>query len=104
APAAGRGSSMNRGLAGGSGVLHRLRPEPLAKARGRGLCLTFARLAICGNSGARAMTTLLYSFRVEYILTVAASSLILIAVAALACYVRARNAARVDPVTALWSE
>ena len=52
----------------------------------------------------RLLTTLLYGFRPDYIATVAAVSLILAAVAALACFVPARRASRVDPIIALRQE
>ena len=47
------------------------------------------------------MTTLLYGFRPDYIPAVGVVSLILLAVAAIACFVPARRASRVDPVAAL---
>ncbi|HVH71678.1 MAG TPA: hypothetical protein VNB49_11275 [Candidatus Dormibacteraeota bacterium] len=50
------------------------------------------------------MTTLLYGFRPDYIPTVAAVSVILAGVAALACFVPARRASHVDPVIALRNE
>ena len=73
----------------------------------RGLALTLAGLAIglaLAAVASRFMTTLLYGFRPDYIPTVAVVSLILLAVAALACLVPARRASRVDPVVALRNE
>jgi ABC-type antimicrobial peptide transport system permease subunit len=73
----------------------------------RGLALTLAGLAIglvLAEIAARSMTTLLYGFRPDYAPTVTAVSIILIAVAALACFVPARRASRVDPVIALRNE
>jgi len=49
------------------------------------------------------MTSLLYGFRPDYIPTAAAVSLILCG-AALACFVPARRASRIDPVIALRNE
>ena len=73
----------------------------------RGLALTLAGLAIglvLAAIAARSMTALLYGFRPDYIPTVTVVSLILLAVAALACFVPARRASRVDPVIALRNE
>jgi len=73
----------------------------------RGMALTLAGLAIglvLAVIAARLMTTLLYGFRPDYIPAVAVVSLILLAVAALACFVPARRASRVDPVIALRNE
>ena len=70
----------------------------------RGLALTLAGLAsglVLAAIASRLMTALLYGFRPEYVLTVAVVSLILFAVAALACLVPARRASHVDPVVAL---
>ena len=44
---------------------------------------------------------MLYGFRPDYIATVAAVSLILATVAALACFVPARRASLIDPMIAL---
>ena len=52
----------------------------------------------------RLMSTLLYGFRPDYITTVVVVSVILLAVAALACVVPARRAARIDPMIALRQE
>jgi len=73
----------------------------------RGLALTLAGLAIglvLSAIAARSMTTLLYGFRPDYVPTVTVVSLTLLAVAALACFVPARRASRVDPVIALRNE
>jgi putative ABC transport system permease protein len=72
-----------------------------------GLVLTFAGLALglmLAAMSSRLMTNLLYGFRPDYVRTVTAISLILLAVAALACFVPARRASRVDPVIALRHE
>src|SRR5436309_2765991 len=61
----------------------------------RGLALTLAGLAIglvLSIMAARLMTALFYGFRPDYIPAVAVVSLILLAVAALACFVPARRA------------
>ena len=52
----------------------------------------------------RLMSTLLYGFRPDYITTVVVVSVILVAVAALACVVPARRASRIDPMIALRQE
>jgi len=73
----------------------------------RGLALTLAGLAIglaLAAIAARSMTALLYGFRPDYGPTVIVVSLILLAVAAVACFVPARRASRVDPVVALRNE
>jgi putative ABC transport system permease protein len=73
----------------------------------RGLALTLAGLAIgsvLAVIAARLMTTLFYGFRPDYIPVVAVVSLILLAVAALACLVPARRASRIDPMIALQRE
>lgn len=73
----------------------------------RGLALTLTGLVIglaLAAFAARSMTALLYGFRPDYDPTVAAVSLILLAVAALACFIPARRASRVDPVVALRNE
>jgi predicted permease len=73
----------------------------------RGLGLTLAGLAIgliLAAIAARSITALLYGFRPDYAPTAAAVALILLAVAALACFVPARRASHVDPVVALRSE
>ena len=70
----------------------------------RGLALTLAGLAIgvvLAVIAARLMTTLFYGFQPDYVPAVAVVSLILLAVAALACLVPARRASRIDPMTAL---
>jgi hypothetical protein len=73
----------------------------------RGLALTLAGLVIglvLAAIAAWSMTSLLYGFRPDYAPTVSAVSLILLGVAALACFVPARRASRVDPVIALRNE
>ena len=73
----------------------------------RGLALTLTGLTIglvLAAIASRFMTTLLYGFRADYIPTVAVVSLILVAVAALACFVPARRASRIDPMIALRQE
>jgi putative ABC transport system permease protein len=70
----------------------------------RGLGLTLAGLAaglVLAAGAARLLTTLLYGFRPDYAPTAILASLILLSVAALACFVPARRASRVDPVVAL---
>jgi putative ABC transport system permease protein len=73
----------------------------------RGLGLTLAGLAIglvLAAIASRWMTALLYGFRPDSVPTAAAVSLILLAVAALASFVPARRASRVDPAIALRNE
>jgi predicted permease len=70
----------------------------------RGLGLVLCGLAIglvLAAIASRLLTTMLYGFRPDYIATVAAVSLILGAVATLACFVPARRASLVDPIMAL---
>ena len=73
----------------------------------RGLALTLGGLAIglvLAVIASRLMSALLYGVRPDYIPTVAAVSLILVGVAALACFVPARRASRIDPMIALRQE
>ncbi len=73
----------------------------------RGLSLTLAGLAVglvLAAMAARLMTTLLYGVRPDYLPTVAVVSLILVGVAALACFVPARRASHIDPMIALRQE
>ena len=73
----------------------------------RGLALTLAGLAIgsvLSVIATRLMTTLFYGFQPSYVPAVAVVSLILLAVAALACLVPARRASRINPVVALQHE
>ncbi|PYR92052.1 MAG: hypothetical protein DMF84_14840 [Acidobacteria bacterium] len=73
----------------------------------RGLGVTLTGLAIgvvLAAIASRLISTLLYGFRPDYITTVVAVSVILVAVAALACVVPARRAARIDPMIALRQE
>jgi putative ABC transport system permease protein len=74
---------------------------------GRGLGVTLTGLAIgvvLSAIASRLMSTLLYGFRPDYVTTVAVVSVILVGVAALACVVPARRAARIDPMIALRQE
>jgi putative ABC transport system permease protein len=73
----------------------------------RGLAFTLTGLAIglvLAAIAARSITTLLYGFEPDYVPTITVVSLILLAVAALACFVPAHRASRVDPVVALRNE
>lgn len=73
----------------------------------RGLSFTLTGLTlglVLAAIAARSMTTLLYGFRPDYVPTVTVVSLILLAVAAVASFVPARRASRVDPVVALRNE
>ena len=73
----------------------------------RGLILTLVGLAIglgVAAIAARSMTALLYGVRPDYAATAAVVCVILLVVSALACFVPARRASRVDPVVALRSE
>ena len=74
---------------------------------GRGLGVTLTGLAIgvvLAAIASRLMSTLLYGFRPDYVTTVGVVSVILVGVAALACVVPARRAARIDPMIALRQE
>jgi putative ABC transport system permease protein len=73
----------------------------------RGLTLTLTSLVIGLASAvlaARLMTTLFYGFQPDYVPAVAVASLVLLTVAAFACFVPARRASRIDPLTALQHE
>ena len=73
----------------------------------RGLALTVTGLAIglvLSAIASRLLTTLLYGVRPDYSPTIAGVSLILVGVAALACFVPAQRASRIDPVVALRNE
>jgi ABC-type antimicrobial peptide transport system permease subunit len=73
----------------------------------RGLALTLAGLTIglaLAALAARLMTALLYGFQPDYLPAASMVSLILLAVAALACFIPARRASRIDPVVALQHE
>jgi putative ABC transport system permease protein len=73
----------------------------------RGLVLTLSGLAagIVLSAGAvRLLTALLYGFHPDYVPTATLVSVVLLAVAALACFVPAHRASRVDPIVALRNE
>ncbi|HEY8462160.1 MAG TPA: FtsX-like permease family protein [Blastocatellia bacterium] len=73
----------------------------------QGLALTLIGLAagIAGAlAAARAMSGLLYGVSAAGPVTFAAMSLMLLAVALLACYLPTRRAAKVNPIVALRSE
>jgi putative ABC transport system permease protein len=74
---------------------------------GRGLVLTLAGLAIgvlLSAFAARAMGTLFYGFRPDFVPVTLVVSVMLVAVAGFACVVPARRAARIDPLIALQRE
>ncbi len=71
---------------------------------GRGMALTLGGLAIgliLAALAARLMATLFYGFQPDYLPAVALVSIVLLTVAALACFVPARRASRIDPTIAL---
>jgi putative ABC transport system permease protein len=73
----------------------------------RGVVLTLAGLGIglvLAMLATRLMTALLYGFRPDYAPVVAGVSVVLLAVAAVACLVPARRASRIDPMVALRHE
>lgn len=73
----------------------------------RGLVLTSAGLAVglvLTSIAVPSMSGLLYGFQPSYLPIAASVSLVLLSVAALACFVPARRASRVNPVIALRSE
>jgi predicted permease len=73
----------------------------------RGLALTIAGLAIglaLTAIASRLMTALFYGLRPDYFPIITAVSLIFLAVAALACFVPAHRASRIDPMVALRNE
>jgi putative ABC transport system permease protein len=81
--------------------------EILLSVGKRGLAVTLAGLAVglaLAAIAARSMTNLLYGFRPDYGPIVTVVSLTLLAVAALACFVPARRASRIDPMIALQRE
>jgi putative ABC transport system permease protein len=81
--------------------------EIMAAFGRRGLALTFGGLAIglvLAAMASRLLTALLYGFRPGFIPTVAVVALILLGVSALACFVPARRASRIDPMVALRQE
>ena len=73
----------------------------------RGLSLTIAGLAVgvvLALIAVRLMKTLFYGFRPDYVPALAVVSFVLLAMAALACFVPARRASRIDPMIALQYE
>ena len=73
----------------------------------RGLTLTVAGLAIglvLAAMTARVMRTLFFDFQPDYTAAVAVTSIALLAVGALACFVPARRASRISPMIALQQE
>ena len=71
------------------------------------MALALAGLAsglVLAAIAARLMTTLFYGFQPDYLPAVGAVILVLLAVAALACFVPARRASRIDPMLALQRE
>jgi len=80
------------------------REDILAMVLGEGLRLATAGIAI-GTTGALALTRLLKTFLFDTVptdpITFAGAALLLVAVALVACYVPARRAMRLDPVSSL---
>ena len=73
----------------------------------RGMALTGAGLVVglvLSAMAARLMTTLFYGFRPDYLPAAVVVSLVLLAVAALASFMPARRASRIDPMLALQQE
>lgn len=73
----------------------------------RGLLLTLVGLAmgiVVAAGAARLMSTLFYGRQPSYVPTIIMVSMILLAVAALACFVPARRASLIDPMLALQQE
>ena len=73
----------------------------------RGLLLTLCGLAlglVLAGIASRLMTALLYGFHPEFARTAALVSVVLVCIAAVACFLPARRAARIDPVRALRHE
>ncbi len=71
---------------------------------GRGVALTLCGLVIglpLAALASRFLTTLLYGFQPDYVPAAAAVSLVLMTVAAVASFVPARRASRIDPMRAL---
>jgi ABC-type lipoprotein release transport system permease subunit len=55
-------------------------------------------------AGTRLITTLLYGFSPDYLPVIAAVTGVLLFVAVIACFVPARRASRIDPLSALLHE
>jgi putative ABC transport system permease protein len=78
--------------------------EILRSFGGRGLALAIGGLTfgiVLAAVASRLLTALLYGFRPDYVPVAAVVSVVLVAVAALACFVPARRASRIDPMMAL---
>jgi predicted permease len=74
---------------------------------GRGLMLTLGGLVIgviVASVASRAVQTLFYEFRPDYLSAAGVACLTLLAVAAIACLVPARRASCIDPIAALQQE
>ena len=81
--------------------------EIMVSVGSRGLALTVTGLLAGVGLAAIAsglLTTLLYGFRPGFIPTVAVVAVMLVGVAALACFLPARRASRIDPMVALRQE
>jgi putative ABC transport system permease protein len=79
-------------------------PQLLRLVVGQGLLLAGIGVAIglAASFGVtRVMSSLLYGVKATDLVTFAAVAVVLSAVAALACYIPARRATRVDPIIAL---
>jgi len=79
----------------------------LASVSGRGMALALVGTVIglgVAVGAARVMQTLFYDFSPSYVASALMASAILLAVAALACFLPARRATRIDPIIALQQE
>jgi putative ABC transport system permease protein len=81
--------------------------EILRSYGGRGLALAIGGLTfgiVLAAIASRLLTALLYGSRPDYVPVAAVVSVVLVAVAALACFVPALRASRIDPMMALRQE